>query len=68
MDIENLSAVRRMALVAVVFNVFAILVTALLLPHAAAAILPIIALVLPLLTLTALDGVAERRLGHLHHA
>lgn len=68
MDLENLSAVRRLALVALVFNLLAVVVAALVLPSALRALVPVVALVLPMLSLAALEGAAERRLGAHFHA
>lgn len=63
MEIKNLSRVRRMALIAVLFNVFAVVLAALLLPGESKALVPVLALVLPMLTLSVVDGAFERRLG-----
>ncbi|MEY4579673.1 MAG: hypothetical protein RL701_4376 [Pseudomonadota bacterium] len=72
MEIKNLSNVRRLALSAVIFNVLAIVTAAIALPHELSVLLPIVALVLPLLTLAGIESVAERRLGgglgHFGHA
>jgi hypothetical protein len=63
MEIKNLSNVRRLALAAVLFNVVAILFAAIALPSELKALVPVLGLVLPMLTLSVIGGAAERRLG-----
>jgi len=67
MELENLSKVRRLALITVVGNLVAAAVAALVLPKELAGIVPVVGLTLPLLSTALLEGFAERRLGDLHH-
>lgn len=63
MELKNLIKVRRLALVAVVANLIGLVVAALVLPRELRVIVPVLALIVPLLTTALLESVAEKRLG-----
>jgi hypothetical protein len=58
----NLKTLRKWAVVAVVANVGATLLAAVVLPANAIGLLPILGLALPLLTTGVIDAAAQRRL------
>jgi hypothetical protein len=59
MELKNLTKVRRFALGAVAVNLVAVAATAWLLPRELQVLLPLVALVLPLLSTAAVEAAAE---------
>ena len=60
MELKNLTKVRRFALGAVAVNLAITVATAWLLPKELQVLLPVVALVLPLLSTAAIEAAAER--------
>jgi hypothetical protein len=60
---ENLTPVRRLAVLAVIANIAVVISAALALPKELLVLLPIVGLVLPLLTIAGLEAVAQGQLA-----
>jgi hypothetical protein len=63
MELENISKIRRLAVAAVAANITVMLAAAVALPRELIVVLPVAALILPLLTTAYVERVAERRVG-----
>jgi hypothetical protein len=63
MEFENISKVRRLAVAAVAANIMLMLLAAVALPRELIVVLPVAALILPLLTTAYVERVAERWFG-----
>jgi hypothetical protein len=63
MELENISKIRRLAVAAVVANITVMLLAAAALPRELMVVLPVAALILPLLTTAYVERVAERWFG-----